>query len=84
MYPLEVGGAIIDTPGVKDIAVRGVFKNELSDLFPDIATLVLECRFYDCSHGDEPDCGVLKGLESGSLARSRYNSYRAIRATLPT
>ena len=84
MYPLEVGGAIIDTPGVKDIAVRGVFKNELSDLFPDIAALVLECRFYDCSHGDEPDCGVLKGLESGSLARSRYNSYRAIRATLPT
>ena len=84
MYPLEVGGAIIDTPGVKDIAVRGVFKNELSDLFPEIAALVQECRFYDCSHRDEPDCGVLKGLESGVLARSRYDSYQAIRAALPT
>jgi ribosome biogenesis GTPase len=84
MYPLEVGGAIIDTPGVKDIAVRGVFKNELSDLFLDIAALVPECRFYDCSHRDEPDCGVLKGLESGKLAKSRYNSYQAIRAALPT
>jgi len=84
MYPLEVGGAIIDTPGVKDIAVRGVFKNELSDLFLDIADLVPECRFYDCSHRDEPDCGVLKGLESGVLAKSRYNSYQAIRAALPT
>ncbi len=84
MYQLEIGGAIIDTPGVRDIGVTGVFKNELSDLFPEIAKLVLECRFYDCSHGDEPDCGVLKGLESGSLARSRYDSYRAIRATLPS
>ena len=84
MYPIEVGGAIIDTPGVRDIGVTGVFKNELSDLFPDIAALVLECRFYDCSHGDEPDCGVLEGLESGVLAKSRYDSYRAIRATLPT
>jgi ribosome biogenesis GTPase len=84
MYPLEVGGAIIDTPGVKDIAVRGVFKNELSDLFLDIAALVPECRFYDCSHRDEPDCGVLKGLESGKLAKSRYDSYQAIRAALPT
>jgi ribosome biogenesis GTPase len=84
MYPLEIGGAIIDTPGVRDIGVTGVFKNELSDLFPDIAALVLECRFYDCSHGDEPDCGVLMGLESGVLARSRYDSYRAIRATLPS
>lgn len=83
LYPLEVGGAIIDTPGVRDIGVRGVFQNELSDLFPDIAALVLACRFYDCSHGDEPDCGVLEGLEGGVLARSRYDSYRAIRATLP-
>lgn len=83
MYPLDSGGAIIDTPGVRDIAIRGVLQNELSDLFPEIAALVLACRFYNCSHGDEPDCGVLEGLESGMLARSRYNSYRAIRATLP-
>jgi ribosome biogenesis GTPase len=83
MYPLDAGGAIIDTPGVRDIAIRGVFQNELSDLFPDIAALVLGCRFYNCSHGDEPDCGVLGGLESGILARSRYDSYRTIRATLP-
>lgn len=83
MYPLDAGGAIIDTPGVRDIVVRGVLQNELSDLFPEIAALVVGCRFYNCSHGDEPDCEVLKALESGILARSRYDSYRAIRATLP-
>ena len=83
MYPLEAGGAIIDTPGVRDIAVRGVLQNELSDLFPEMAVLVPGCRFYNCSHGDEPDCEVLKALENGILGRSRYDSYRAIRATLP-
>ncbi len=83
MYPLDVGGAIIDTPGIREIGVRGVHKNELSDLFPEMAALVPGCRFHDCSHGDEPDCEVLKALGNGILARSRYDSYRAIRATLP-
>jgi ribosome biogenesis GTPase len=36
-YPLDFGGAVIDTPGVKLFGLWGVTRENLDDFFPDVA-----------------------------------------------
>jgi ribosome biogenesis GTPase len=71
------GGSVIDTPGIRAI---GLWEPErgLAGAFPDVAELAASCRFADCSHRHEPDCGVLAGLETGALEPQRYQRYIAL------
>ena len=50
-------------------------KEELEKLFPDFRPYLGSCRFLDCSHRKEPDCGVLAALAAGKLRPSRHQSY---------
>jgi ribosome biogenesis GTPase / thiamine phosphate phosphatase len=50
--------------------------------FDDIASIAVRCRFRDCNHQGEPDCAVESAVESGSLERDRFESYRKLRAEL--
>jgi ribosome biogenesis GTPase len=75
MFPLDIGGFIVDTPGIKGFGVVEVEPRELSHYFIEMRTLLEDCRFNDCQHMNEPGCAVLKALENGALAESRYNSY---------
>ncbi len=77
-YALDDGVRLIDTPGVRECAITGLTPLDVALLYSDIAALHPHCRFADCSHTHEPDCAVLKALAAGELARSRYDSYRAI------
>jgi ribosome biogenesis GTPase len=45
---------------------------------PDLAAHASACRFYNCTHRQEPGCGVLAALERGEIAESRYRIYREI------
>jgi ribosome biogenesis GTPase / thiamine phosphate phosphatase len=75
MHTLDIGGFIIDTPGIKGFGVVEVEPRELSHYFIEMRTLLEDCKFNDCQHMNEPGCAVLKALENGALAESRYNSY---------
>jgi ribosome biogenesis GTPase len=83
MFRLEAGGAVIDTPGIQEFGLAGLRRDELAGFFPEIVALASSCRFNNCSHASEPDCAVIAAQGAGSLAASRYHSYRAIHATLP-
>ncbi len=80
--PLEGGGAVIDTAGVREFGLWGIPKRDLPWLFRDLARLAPDCRYPDCSHTHEPACAVQEALVEGALAPFRFDSYLKILESL--
>lgn len=78
LYPLAMGGAVIDTPGVRVFRPYGIPPHELRLHFPELAEVGADCRFPGCQHRGEPDCAVAAGLEQGGIPDSRYRSYQEL------
>ena len=76
MHPCLDGGFVVDTPGLRDIGLWGLRPQDVAEAFPDVRRLGAECRFDDCRHCEEPRCAVREAVEAGTLAPSRYGSYR--------
>ena len=76
LLPVEENTYILDTPGFSSIELFDLRKEELGDLFPEIATRADGCRFAGCSHLTEPDCAVKEALERGEISEGRYENYR--------
>jgi len=70
--------ALIDSPGFQEFGLRHIAADRLAGLMPDIARHASKCRFYNCTHRQEPGCGVLAALERGEIAPSRYRIYGEI------
>jgi len=81
LIQLPSGGCLIDTPGMREIKLTG--DETLGGAsFADIEELALQCRFGDCTHGNEPGCAVRAALEAGSLDRERWHAYLKLRDEL--
>jgi ribosome biogenesis GTPase len=78
MFELPQGGYIIDTPGIRELGVIDIEKNELSHFFPEMRALLNQCRFNSCRHINEPGCAVIKAVDEGPIELSRYESYLSI------
>ncbi|WP_411274801.1 ribosome small subunit-dependent GTPase A [Daejeonella sp.] len=78
MFELPFGGYLIDTPGIRELGVFDIEKQELGRLFPEIRELMENCKFHNCRHINEPGCSVLKALETDEIEPSRYDSYLSI------
>lgn len=78
MFQLPFGGYLIDTPGIRELGVFDIEKQDLGRLFPEIRKLMGNCRFHNCRHINEPGCAVLDALDNEELESSRYDSYLSI------
>ncbi|MEN0056789.1 MAG: ribosome small subunit-dependent GTPase A [Mucilaginibacter sp.] len=78
MFELPQGGFIIDTPGIRELGVIDIEKQELSHFFPEMRSRMHDCRFNNCRHINEPGCAVLEALENEEIELSRYESYLSI------
>jgi len=76
LVALPGGGAIIDTPGVREV-VAAISRDQVDEGFADITSLAERCKFADCTHGTEPGCAVRAALADGSLVTSRLDAYAA-------
>lgn len=76
--PGDENGYIIDTPGVRGFGTIEMDEYEASHFFPEIFKIGADCRFNNCTHTHEPHCAVIKALEEGLIAQSRYTSYLSI------
>ncbi len=81
LIALPSGGCLIDTPGMRELKLTGD-EDLAAASFADIETLALQCRFGDCTHGNEPGCAVRAALESGALDPVRWASFRKLRDEL--
>lgn len=78
MHPLVFGGYVIDTPGVKGFGVIDMVREEIYHFFPEIFRYSKKCQYYNCLHTHEPNCAVIKALNSGKISSSRYESYLSL------
>ncbi|NBA88176.1 ribosome small subunit-dependent GTPase A [Emticicia sp. CRIBPO] len=75
MFEIFEDTYLIDTPGIKELGLVDIEKEELGHYFPEMRDLIGECKFHNCLHINEPKCAVKAGVEEGTIAESRYVSY---------
>jgi ribosome biogenesis GTPase len=73
-------GFLIDSPGIGEFTLDPMPAIELATLFVEMREPAERCRFSDCRHLSEPGCAVRAAVEAGTIAPSRYESYREILA----
>lgn len=79
LLPLDCGGYVVDTPGVRQFQLWDVIPEEVAALYRDIRPYVSLCRFPNCTHTHEEDCAVKDAVADGRLDERRYESYCAMR-----
>lgn len=75
MYDLPFGGSIIDTPGIRELGLVDISKQELSHFYPEMKALINHCQFNNCMHINEPNCAVKAAVNANSISPERYISY---------
>ena len=80
LLELGDGGAIIDSPGVRDYAPALNDVGEVLHGFREIADAGQGCRFANCRHLREPGCAVKGGVDAATISARRYESYRRLLA----
>ena len=78
LHRLDVGGYVVDTPGLDRLRFWEVGSHELARCFPEFRAHLGGCKFSDCRHVHEPDCAVNEARELGQISESRYQSYLTI------
>ena len=84
MFDLPNGGKVIDTPGIRELGLVGIEKNELSHYYPEMRARMNNCQFNNCMHINEPGCAVKDAVNVGEVHVDRYVSYLAILDTMET
>ncbi len=76
MMFLPNGGAVIDSPGVRDYAPALQTADQVIAGYRDVREFGGDCRFANCRHLREPDCAVKQAVDNGEIDSRRYESYR--------
>lgn len=71
----EEGTGVFDTPGFTSFSMEEMAPEMLQHYFPEIERYLGQCRYDDCRHAAEPDCGVKQAVADGSIGTARYESY---------
>ncbi|MFN2302219.1 MAG: ribosome small subunit-dependent GTPase A [Anaerolineales bacterium] len=79
LFPLDVGGYVADTPGIRSLALWDTEPEELDAYFVEMRMRVADCQFSDCTHTHEPGCAIRAAVEAGEIWPERYHSYLRLR-----
>jgi len=82
MLQLDMGGWVVDTPGIREFGLSGLSKGDLCGCYPEFQ-VGRPCQFKDCSHTHEPGCAVRAAVRSGQVCSQRYANYTKIHQVLP-
>ena len=75
IFKLSFGGYAVDTPGFSSFELEGINMYSLKNYYPEIVRYEEGCKFLDCLHYKEPDCGVKEALKDDLISEVRYNNY---------
>src|SRR5688572_25003369 len=80
MFPLTMGGFIIDTPGIKMLSYNNLEPQDVAHNFSEFFELSQSCRYPNCLHKEEPGCAVKAAINEGKASPLRYEHYLQIMA----
>jgi len=80
--PASSGGAVVDTPGLREIGLWEFPIAELDQCFPELRGLREACKFTDCAHVSEPGCAVRNAVKKKEVSSARYDSYLKLRTEI--
>ncbi|TAE47584.1 MAG: ribosome small subunit-dependent GTPase A [Cytophagales bacterium] len=75
MFELENDTYLIDTPGIKELGLIDLKKQDIPHYFPEMRDCLGQCKYHNCSHTKEPKCAVIEKVENYTISPSRYASY---------
>lgn len=78
MYPLDFGGHVIDTPGIKTLSFNNLEPQDVIHNFRELFLYSEDCKYNNCTHRNEPKCAVKNALEEGWISDLRYKNYLLI------
>ncbi|MRI82807.1 MAG: ribosome small subunit-dependent GTPase A [Nitratiruptor sp.] len=77
LYPFNPGSFVADTPGFSKVeATYFIPAREVGRYFREFANFT--CKYPDCTHTNEPGCGVKEGVRAGAIGCERFKSYLKI------
>ncbi len=82
MFDLPFGGRIIDTPGLRELGLVDIAKQELSHYYPEMRERINDCQFNNCMHINEPGCAIKEAVNQNVIHVDRYVSYLSILDTM--
>ncbi len=82
LFHFPDGGDLIDSPGIREFGVQNLDRKSVEQGFREFQPFISQCRFRDCRHESEPDCGLQAALERGDISPVRLQSYRQIVAEI--
>lgn len=74
----DQSGDLIDSPGVQAFGLAHLSLEDIERGFPEFDTHKAHCRFYNCTHRKEPNCGVLDALARGDIDPRRHALYERL------
>lgn len=75
LFELDFGGFVIDSPGIKELGLVEMKREEVGHYFPEIRERMNDCKFNNCTHENEPHCAVKAAVETGEINEERYINY---------
>lgn len=78
MYDLDSDSKLIDTPGIRELGIVDIEREELSGYFPEMRDRLQNCKFNNCLHLNEPQCAIQKAVINGEIEEERFSNYMSI------
>ena len=74
-YHLDSGGALIDSPGVREFGLWHMPEIDIANGFREFKPYLSQCKFRDCNHRDAPECALINAVKNTLISRQRYENY---------
>ncbi|WP_115304087.1 ribosome small subunit-dependent GTPase A [Legionella beliardensis] len=74
-YHLPGGGALIDSPGVRDFCLSNISSSEAIYGFRELRDFASKCKFRNCNHRDNPGCALIAAVNQGLVSSRRYDNF---------
>jgi ribosome biogenesis GTPase len=78
LFPFAEGGALIDSPGVRDYAPAPVSDLQVAFGWREFRAYDGHCKFNNCVHLREPGCAIIAAVTAGDISARRYESYKRL------
>ena len=75
----DFAGALIDSPGFQEFGLAHLSESQLQHAFIEFRPFLGQCKFHNCSHGDEPGCAIRAQVEVGAISAQRVELFRQLR-----